>query len=361
MKYLKMTCWLLSFFVLSSLMSYSSLAAAQHSSKILILPWPKNDSEKSILDFAEGINLSLQYSPSRMALSLWGWERFEKKYSKLDLDQEMGGVKYSIDQGFDKGQYYGITVIDTVKRVLPHDIDAKINWNSPELLERYKRVLIAFSEELESPPDYFVIANEADVYFEKNPKELDDFIKFFINSKKMVKAIFPTTKVGVTTTFEGLQKGGLREEQIRKIVEISDAMFMTYYPVFDLKAAPPETTPKHLDDMIKFANGKNVILQEVGYPSGLNGVSEAQQAKFFEIILPAIQDRPQIEFASIFALHDFDEKTCSTMMSYYGFSGFLRLSPWIEDFQKMLCSLGLRRSDGTSKPAWYSVIKTLQK
>ena len=82
-----------------------------------------------------------------------------------------------------------------------------------------------------------------------------------------------------------------------------------------------------------------------------------QQAKFFETIIPAIQKRPQIKFASIFALHDFDEKGCKGLIGYYGMGGLFSLTQQGKDFQGFLCSLGLLREDGTPKPSWDAAMK----
>jgi hypothetical protein len=335
------------------------ISIPSYSAEILILPWPKNDSRQDLGDFTEGIELSLKYSTSHVVLNIWSWERFEKEFDEFNIKKEFGGARYLIDKGLKDGQYYGITVIDTVKRVLPHDIDENIDWDSPDLLERYKRVILEFSKELDKQPNYFIIANEADVYFEKNPDEFQKFVEFVRNSKKIIKDVFPNTQVGVSLTFEGLIKGGKRKNNIIKLIEISDAMFMTYYPVFDFKPTPAIETLKHLDLIIATANEKKIVLQEVGYPSGLNGDLEEAQANFFRTIIPAIKSNSQIEFASIFALHDFDKKTCSHFTSYYGFTGFLTLSPLTKKFQDFLCSLGLRKTDGTPKPAWDAVIQSL--
>jgi hypothetical protein len=202
-----------------------------------------------------------------------------------------------------------------------------------------------------------VIANESDVYFESHPDEIEAFLKFAVSAQKAVKEIFPTTQVGFTVTFEGLSKGGARAAFAKQLIGISDAAFLTYYPIIDMIPTKPEDTPAQLDMMLKIAGKKPVVLQEIGYPSSITGSSEAQQAKFFKIIIPAIQKRQQIKFASIFALHDFDEKGCKGLVGYYGFDGLFSMTQQGKDFQNFLCSLGLLHADGSPKPAWYSAIK----
>lgn len=332
--------------------TFNSARAAEFS----ILPWPDTN-----MDFVAAIKLVNENSPSKFFLTIWGWERLESDEDDTkSFTKELDGTKYAISLGLDKGQYFGITVIDTVKRVLPSDIK-DIAWDDPVLLQRYTHIVSRLKNEFKTPPDYFIIANETDVYFENHPEEIDAFLKFATHAQKMVKDTFPDSKVGFTVTFEGLYKGGARAEFAKRLIDMSDVAFLTYYPVMNMVPTPPEQTPAHLDMMIKIAGTKSIALQEIGYPSSLKGSSETQQAKFFEVIIPAIAQRPQIKFASIFALHDFDKKTCDGFTSYYGFGGLISMTPWVKDFQGFLCSLGLRHADGSPKPAWQSVVDAFAK
>jgi hypothetical protein len=91
------------------ILTLNSARAAEFS----ILPWPDTN-----MDFVAAINLVKATAPSKFMLSLWGWERLEPKESNTKaLSKELEGAKYAMSLGLDKGQYFGITVIDTVKRV----------------------------------------------------------------------------------------------------------------------------------------------------------------------------------------------------------------------------------------------------
>ena len=335
-----------------TILTLNSARAAEFS----ILPWPDTK-----MDFVAAINLVKENSPSKFFLTIWGWERLESEEDDTkSFTKEFDGTKYAMSLGLDKGQYFGITVIDTVKRVLPSDIE-DIAWDDEILLQRYTRIVTRLKNELKTSPDYFVIANETDVYFNKHPEEIHAFLKFAAEAKKAVKEIFPNSKVGFTVTFEALYEGGHRAEFAKRMIDLSDIAFITYYPAMGMRSTPPEQTPTHLDLMIKIAGTKPIALQEIGYPSGIKDSSEAKQARFFEVIIPAIRQRPQIKFVSIFALHDFDDKTCSGLTSYYGFEGLISLLPEVKDFQTFLCSLGLKHADGSPKPAWQSVVNEFSK
>lgn len=323
-----------------------------HAAEFSIVAWPDKNN-----DFAKAVKIVASHAPAKYMLSVWGWEKLEPEKGDTDaLTKELGGVRYSIANGLNQGQYYGVTVIDTVKRVLPSDI-MDISWDDPALIKRYADMIGRLKAELATPPDYLVIANESDVYFENHPDEIEAFLKFAVSAQKIVKDIFPTTKVGFTVTFESLSKGGARTAFAKQLIGISDAAFLTYYPIIDMIPTKPEDTPTQLDMILKIAGEKPVILQEIGYPSIIKGSSEAQQAQFFETIIPAIQKRPQIKFASIFALHDFDEKGCKGLIGYYGMDGLFSMTQQGKDFQSFLCSLGLLHADGSPKPAWDAAMK----
>lgn len=343
------------FAILLAILLVSKSAAA---AEITILPWPKNGADMRPEDYAEALNLVGKYAPETTLMSLWGWERLEPDKGETNLSKEIAGLNYALkDKGF--RTYCGLTVIDTVKRVMPEDLQEK-NWDDPELVTRYGKVLDQLSREIFKRPEYFVIANEADVYFDKHPEEIDAFMGFAAAAKREIRSRFPQAVIGISVTYEGLHKGGQRADFIKRVIAASDAAFFTYYPVLDLKPTRPAQTPAQLDDIINAAQGKAVILQEIGYPSGLAGSSPQLQADFFATIIPAIIKRPQIKLASIFALHDFDPKMCKILTGYYGFGGLLSLTPWVKDFRNFICTLGLREADGTPKPAWDAAIGAMR-
>ena len=95
-----------------------------------------------------------------------------------------------------------------------------------------------------------------------------------------------------------------------------------------------------------------MILQEVGYPSAqLLGSSVQKQADFVTYAFSAWSAAgKQLQFVNFFALHDFSEQWCDTLLQYYG------VSDTAASFKAYLCSLGLRRSDGNPKLSWQAMI-----
>jgi hypothetical protein len=92
------------------------------------------------------------------------------------------------------------------------------------------------------------------------------------------------------------------------------------------------------------------VVQELGYPaSPLNGSSDVQQAEFFTDAIAQWKLRAdKMPFVSLFLLHDFTPQQCTDFSAYYNL-------PNQPQFIGYLCSLGLRKADGTARPSWQAV------
>ncbi len=94
-----------------------------------------------------------------------------------------------------------------------------------------------------------------------------------------------------------------------------------------------------------------LILQEVGYPTSTRlGSSEEKQAEFVSNVYTAWKAKSsQILFLNFFLMHDFAPTTCDDFTAYYGL-------PDNKSFHEFLCTLGLRKADGTPKLAWKAFV-----
>lgn len=336
---------------------FIALCGTAHAADVAIMPLPAHVSDMKAGDFIAALKTVREQIDSPLFVSLWTWKQMEPEKGESKVGKESGGLNYAVSLGY--RPYIGLTVIDTVKRVVPQDLD-KLSWSDAAFITRYRDRVEDLSRHTPITARFFIIANEADVYLEKHPEEAEDFKRFVRAAKDDIRRVYPDAQTGVTVTYEGLHKGGERGRIARDMIEISDAAFLTYYPVWDMQVTKPQATTEHLDMMIKIAAGKDIILQEIGYASGVQGSSPEAQAEFFLTILPAIAGRPQIKVASIFALHDFDQKTCDDLVIYYGF-GAWKETPWVRYFRDYVCTLGLIDAGGRPKPSWDAVVKSLPK
>lgn len=145
----------------------------------------------------------------------------------------------------------------------------------------------------------------------------------------------------------GALSEGVRSKA-KALVAGGDAAIFTYYPVDDIYQVTDADAETVLKNMVGFAGYKRVLVQEFGYPtSPLNGGSEAGQAAFIEAGIAAWRGlgADKIPFFSVFALHDLPPVLCEELSGYYGLPGD-------RAFEAFLCSLGLRRDDGTPKSSW---------
>lgn len=315
-----------------------------------ILPFPKESGIFRVEDYVDalkmvkGINAPIQVSVN-------AWSEMEPRTGRFEIEKHLGGLAYGhSDLGLTP--YFGISVINTTRRDMPAEL-MQTAWDDPVMLQRFEALLDATLEKIPTTLPTFIIGNEVDVYFESRPYEIAPYLAFYAKASAAARLRFPQAKIGIAVTYEGLIKG--RSKIIKQMVAASDAAFFTYYPIFDMTAQPVANVPAHLAHLVASAQGKDVYLQEIGYPSAM-GASEAQQAEFFAIAIPAVEALPQIKLASIFLLHDLDPKLCRSLTGYYGLGNAGALTQALSDF---LCSLGVRRLDGTPKPAWDVVARLL--
>jgi exo-beta-1,3-glucanase (GH17 family) len=200
---------------------------------------------------------------------------------------------------------------------------------------------------------YISIGNEVDAYLQARPDEWATYTRFYQDAVSYLHGNSPGLTVGVTTTFAGFSAASTTA--VRTLNASSDVIILTYYPLQgDAQVLPASSPATDIPRMLSLAGGKPVILQEAGYPSGApNASSEASQQQFVSELFQAWHGAGNsLPFVSYFLLYDFDPPTCSALGTYYGSAD--------PAFLSYLCTLGLRHSDGTAKPAWSTFVTAAQ-
>ena len=284
----------------------------------------------------------------RGAVVTWRWSDLEPQPGVYNLTDVTDNIDF---RGTARPStiLVGIQVINTVKREVPADLAAE-PFDSLVFRDRFRALIDQLLPLFANKVTYLSIGNEVDVYLQTNPAEVAAYRQFFADAVSYVHQQAPGLKVGVTATFDGA--AGPAATIMTDLNQASDVVILTYYPLTAGFAVRDSTAPaSDFPVMLGFDPAKPVVLQEVGYPaSPLLGSSDAAQASFVANVFMAWENaNGRVPLLSFFLLHDLTEATCNTLGDYYGL-------PNSAEFKAYLCTLGLRHTDGTSRPAWDELV-----
>lgn len=283
-----------------------------------------------------------------------------QSYLWSDLEPTVGNYNSGKLQEFASGmqhaetnqltQLVGIQLINTVARQVPASL-ASADWDSNAMINAMHGLLDQLIPHMRNRVRYISIGNEVDVYFQgRSQDELDAYRVFFDDAAQYLRQRLPGVQVGITVT-----AGGWLGSNVQRWLDLtasSDVMIATYYPLqADYSVQPPQAPAQDFPALLQLAGSKQLVLQEVGYPSStINGSSEAMQAEFFHQVFAAWRDSDgRIPFLSLFLLHDIASDLVDVFTVYYGVPD--------PKFRAYLDSIGLRNRDNTDKLAWPAVVE----
>lgn len=272
------------------------------------------------------------------------WDEYEAQHGK-PLDDALGGM-------FMTGQQPLLTIstLDTVKRRLPADVINEA-WDSPLFLKRFDAFIDEIGPKIKGKVPWVSLGNEVDGYLSSHPDEIAAYKRFMAHERQHLKQIDPAIKVGVTVMWGGTVE---HPDVVAAVQENTDIAVFTYYPTQNMKGLPIAKVPTHFATMLKIAANRPLLLQEIGYPSSAEcGSSEATQAQFVhEVFEQMSQHGLQIPLGSFFLESDCTGAQLDLFTGYYGLSN--------TTFREFLRTLGLRRADGTPKPAWNTFVQEMK-
>jgi hypothetical protein len=239
----------------------------------------------------------------------------------------------------------GIQVINTTAKEVPADL-AAVPFDSPSMIQRFHQLIDAVKPKTNSHLGYLSVGNEVDVYLSSHPAEFGAYRKFYEDAVDYAHTVLPGVKVGVTVTFDA--STGPFSAQLTDLNRKSDIVVMTYYPLGErFKVRPPGSARQDIPKMVKWARGRPLVVQEVGYPTAPElASSEQSQSDFVDAVFSAWKEAGgAIPFLNFFLLHDIPKSMCEEFGRYYGL-------PDDTNFKAYLCTLGLRQRDGTPKLGW---------
>lgn len=202
-------------------------------------------------------------------------------------------------------------------------------------MQRYKKYAVTFAEKYK--PKYLGFGIEVNVLYEKSPEDFDQFVSFYDEVYEAVKATSPETEVFTVFQLEKMkgltfwpgEEMNLGKDHWWMIDKFrSDVIAFTTYPGLVYKE--PSEIPSDYYNEVRSQTVKPIILTEIGWhseasPAGWES-SETEQVDFITRFFDLTKDL-NLEIAIWSFMYDPDT---------------------IEPFR----SMGLRRNDGSARPAW---------
>jgi hypothetical protein len=276
------------------------------------------------------------------------WSQLEPRPGRYRLGEIAGLRTLARERGLKL--LVNLAVVNGTIRETPGDL-ADEPFDSPRLIGRFRRLVAAIRPFLARYVVFLSVGNEVDLYLGRRDSAWGAYRRFYARAVAALHAAAPRLKVGVSTTFAGTTRTFPR--LVTRLNAASDVEIVTYYPLArSLAVRPPAAPRQDFPRLLRLAGKRPLVFQEVGYPSSPRlGSSEAKQAEFVAHVYAAWKRvRGRVPFLTFFQLHDLTPSACREIARYYGRAGE-------EALQAYLCFLGLRRADGSPKPAWDEFVR----
>jgi hypothetical protein len=273
------------------------------------------------------------------------WTDLEPAPGQIDMSGVRSAAAALHGLGF--ALYINLRVVDTNVNRLPPDLAGR-PFDDGQVVTRLDALvdsLLAVAEQY--PLVALALGNEVDAYFGLHSGEFPAFLATYQREVIRIHDVLPSLAVGVSTISPVQNFNAGFGDQLNAY---SDVVIYTYYPFqtgSDFAHRPPSTFEGDMSYMGLHAGTKPWALQEVGYSSSpANASSDSLQADFvrrFRVFF-AGRSRAEVVFANWFLYTDMPPAVVDTLVGYYGLD--------TPGFRAYLGNLGLRKSDGTPKPAW---------
>lgn len=261
-----------------------------------------------------------------------------------------------------------VSTMDTDELTMPPDLmdpdDQRkmaegMPFDDPKVIQRFKAVCDWVVPMLSENGGWlFSIANEPNTLFGDHPEYASQLAAFVAAIRDHVHQINPDMAVTVT-----MADGFTPEtaERAKPIIQECDVACFNYYPLdFSRGLEVQSTFDVHsvIDAMIKAAEGKEVIIQEVGCPAGYEDkpsgmkASLEQQRLFIQKMAAEMNAQPRLRAAFVFQLVDWSPQL-TDMFTKVILGEMDASNPFAKNFQEWNLTTGLvRLKDGTPRPAW---------
>jgi hypothetical protein len=241
-----------------------------------------------------------------------------------------------------------IRTIDTNQVSIPADLAGRA-LNDPVVISRFQAMLAALAPKLTSTVKWVQLGNEVDIYFSQNMSVIPAFMSLYSAGASTLKAERAGTSVGVVFSYSAYW---YNNAAFLAISPYMDHIAFTYYPIRpDYTVHDPSIAMSDLGEMISAANGRPMVLTEVGYPSStVIASSNALQSTFYSNVLNTVQGLSgRVAAVNFFQMSDMPTATVNSLVAYYSTGASVGSA---QAFGAYLGSLGTVDVTGTGKPAW---------
>jgi hypothetical protein len=225
----------------------------------------------------------------------------------------------------------------------PEDPDGRSLADAGFADPRIRSAFIAYAQylALNLKPRYMALGMEVDLYEAARPDDFDNFVDLYFEAYDAVKDISPETLVFPTFQMEAIQNLLSPSDQdlarwhlVLRFEPKVDILAVTTYPSF-VFATPGDIPPNYYDKLRRFSDVP-IAIAAMGYSSGQgrDGINEGTEEEQEAFLRRLLRDARRLGMAFVVWFASADPP-------------FVQEPPL-----DLLQYIGLRRADGSPKPAW---------
>ena len=292
-------------------------------------------------DYGAALATAQELGSETVFISL-NWDRLEPQPGVYDFTFPDIIESFYPHQGIGVGMMIG--PVDTNNDVRPADLQG-LPFDHPDVIARYIALLdTVLSRVPTTDLTTLALGNEVDAYL-PNQAAWTAYQTLYEAGAARVRALRPEVTVGVKVTFGGLTGG--TASRAAQLNTTSDAILTTYYPLEDdFTMRPPDVVSRDFAELVRRYPDRPIEVLEAGYPASPTcDSSDEKQADFVTELFTAWDaQKDHIAVVSYSFLTDFSPAEVDQFETYYGLSD--------PAFLAYLGTLGLRRHDGSHRPAY---------
>ena len=316
----------------------------------------------TVVTYAEAYDQAVALGVREVSVAL-DWAAFEPTAGNyVDYLGTLAAI-----EGFYPNQTADLTLVlrplDTAGPSLPANLAGR-DFDDPMVVSAFTDFLTHLHGQLSKlnasgKLKWIQVGNEIDASLGGDSAQWDAWKTFFDAAKAQIRSLWGAdVQVSSIIQFGALADASKRSAYLGLLPSLDNAVF-TYYPLnSDFTVRAPTTVAGDFDAMVGAIAGKDIVLQECGYPSSADtGSSESLQADFVSAVFEAWDDhRERIKLVDFAWQYDVSSAQVDQWVSDYGMLG----SADEKAFRGYLSSLGLNNNDGSEKAAMQRLRDELQ-